>query len=117
MILTDHHTTIIVTLTDQSVEIIEARDETQGFVTWWKDRCVDYNAPRWSPRGADRAIARRLVKQYGLDKLKQIAIVFWRRYSDPLVSGEYRSHMVLFQHHLAEARKDLESIETTAITD
>jgi hypothetical protein len=118
MIIHDKGTTIVVTVTDHGpVEV--ATDENQGqvFLDWWKERARDYRAPRYRPTGADRRIAARLVSRYGLDRLKRVGLSFWRRYSDPLISGEYRHHMILFQRHFAEAERDDQEIETTEISD
>lgn len=118
MIITDKGTTIVVTVTGhEPVEVATERNEGQAFLKWWKERAKDYKAPRYRPTGADRRMAAQLTSRYGLDRLKQTALSFWRRYSDPLISGEYRHHMILFQHHFAEAERDDRELETTEISD
>ncbi len=91
------------------------QNQGQAFLDWWKERAKDYRAPRYRPTGADRRIATRLANRCSLDRLKRVGISFWRRYSDPLISGEYRQHMILFQHHFAEAERDDRELETTEI--
>jgi hypothetical protein len=49
--------------------------------------------------------------------LQRVGLSFWRRYSDPLLSGEYGHHMILFQAKFAEAERDEQELETTAISD
>lgn len=116
MILTDRNTTIYVTLLKRDAPIAQGiEDPGKAFIQWWKERCRDYNAPRWSPRGADRAIANRLVNRYGLLRVKRVALMFWRKHSDALVSGEYRQHLVLFAAKFNDAAHDLDTAETTAV--
>lgn len=118
MIITDRGTTIIITVIDHGpVEVAAAQNGGQAFLDWWKERARDYKAPRYRPRGADRRLAAQLVSRYGLDRLQRVAVSFWRRYSDPLISGEYGHHMILFQARFAEAERDLTDIETTEIAD
>ncbi len=90
-------------------------NEGYAFLDWWKERARDYKAPRYRPMGADRRMAIQMTARYGLDRMKRVGLSFWRRYSDPLISGEYHHHMILFQHHFAEAERDLEELETTGI--
>ena len=114
MIIHDRGTTIVVTVHDrQGVEIIEQRNDSQAFLGWWKDRAKTHKAPRFQPTGTDRRHAVQLVNRYGLDRLKQLGVMFWRRYSEPLVSGEYGNHMILFRSKLAEVERDVDEEETT----
>lgn len=116
MILTDKGTTIVVTVTGhEPVEVATEHNQGQAFLSWWRERARDYKAPRYRPTGADRRMAARLVSRYGIDRLKRVGLSFWRRYSDPLVSGEYHHHMILFQARFAEAERDLAEIETTEV--
>jgi hypothetical protein len=118
MIITDRGTTIVVTVTDHGpVEIAEERNEGQAFLDWWKERAQDYKAPRYRPRGADRRMALQMTARYGLDRLKRVGVSFWRRHSEPLISGEYGHHMILFQAKFAEAERDEQEIETTEIAE
>ena len=83
------------------------------FLQWWRDRASELNAPKYTPRGADRRLAAQLVQRHGLDKLKVLGVVFWQAYSTPLIEGEYHQHMVLFQARMAEVQRDLKNIQTT----
>lgn len=119
MRIADKGTTIVVTPID-SVDVELAQEEhgkEREFLAWWAQRAQDYNAPRYRASGADRRIAARLLKRFDTNRLKKIAVIFWRQHSDPLISGEYNGHMILFSAKLAEAERDLDSIETTAIAD
>ncbi len=118
MIITDKGTTIVVTVTDhRPVEVATEQNQGQAFLDWWKERAKDYKAPRYRPMGADRRMALQMTARYGLDRMKRVGLSFWRRYSDPLISGEYGHHMILFQAKFAEAERDLTEIETTEVSN
>ncbi len=111
MIIIDKGTTIVVTLNyDRNVEVIPVKDDVKTFLNWWRDRCSEYKAPPWKPRGVDRRIAAQLVTRHGLDRLKRLGVMFWRTNSTPLIEGEYNQHMILFQAKMSEAQRDLKEI-------
>lgn len=107
MILTDRGTRLDITVltTDVAVEVREHSD-LEVFMAWWKEIAHGRGVPA-SIDGADWRLARGLVKTHGLDHLKQLGLVFWSQHADPLVTGEYNRHMILFKAKLAETEKDL----------
>lgn len=107
MILVDKGSRIHITVltTDVAVEVQE-RGDLQVFLDWWKETARGRGAPL-SYDGADWGQARLLLKQHGLSHLKELAKVFWSQHADPLVTGQYSRHMVLFRSRIAETEKDL----------
>ena len=107
MILVDKASRIYITVlaTDVAVEV-KARGDLQVFMDWWKEQAQRRGVPR-SIDGADWRLARLMLKTHGLDHLKELGVVFWSQYADPLVTGEYTRHMILFKSKLAETEKDL----------
>lgn len=107
MILVDKGRRIHITVltTEVAVEVQE-RGDLWVFMDWWKEEARGRGVP-WSIDGADWRLARLMLKQHGLDHLKRLGVVFWSQHADPLVTGEYNRHMILFKAKLAETERDL----------
>jgi hypothetical protein len=107
MILVDKSSRIhvVVLSTEVAVEV-KAQGDLEVFMSWWKETARGRGAPV-SIDGADWRLARLMLKTHGLDHLKELGVVFWSQHADPLVTGEYTRHMILFKSKLAETEKDL----------
>ncbi len=107
MILVDksQRVQIVVLTTDVAVEVQE-RGDLQVFMDWWKETARGRGAPA-SIDGADWRLARMMLKTHGLSHLTELAKVFWSQHADPLVTGQYNRHMILFRSKLPETEKDL----------
>ncbi len=106
MILTDGAVSYHITVRmDGSVELAQPTD-VQVFADWWK-REARLRDVACHFDGSDYGIAKRLLNQHGIDSLKERGMMFWRRHSGPLHSGEYDRHMVLFSSKIQEIEHDL----------
>ena len=107
MILVDKGSRIHITVlaTEVAVEV-KARGDLEVFMDWWKEQARRRGVRRSSDAAAGRQ-ARLMRQTHGLDHLKELGVVFWSQHADPLVTGEYTRHMILFKSKLAETEKDL----------
>ncbi len=107
MILVDKGSRIHITVLNTEVAVeVKTRGDLEVFMDWWKQIAKGRGAPL-SIDGADWRLARLMLKTHGLDHLKELASVFWSQHADPLVTGQYSRHMILFRSRLSETEKDL----------
>lgn len=112
MIITDKTSRIHVTVLDVEPAVrVEEQGDLQVFMSWWKAWAKERGVP---PRidGADWRLARLMLQEEGLDLLKRYGVIFWSQHSDPLVTGEYQRHMILFRAKMTEVKKDLANLGT-----
>ncbi len=67
------------------------------FLSWWRNECRIRNLPAPRFAGADRKIASRLASKHGIQRLKTLAVNYFRRHNE----GEKRTfEMVHFSRRI-----------------
>ena len=89
-------------------EDTEANVGQQAFLGWWKGEARRRFAPppRWT--GQDRKIVLLLLEKYGYERLRVLALHFWRRHASELVNAHYDRHMVMFAAKIPLVEKELQ---------
>jgi hypothetical protein len=105
--IVDGKATLDVTLLHSPEEIPDRTDQ-EVFLNWWKGEAKRRLAPhpRWT--GEDRKIAVRLLEKYGYDRLRELALNFWRRHASALTSHTYDRQMILFAAKIPIIEKELQ---------
>jgi len=107
MIIVDKGRRINVTVLSTEIAVeAQQRGDLHIFMDWWKAQAKSRGVPPQID-GADWRLARLMLQEHGLDRLKRLGVVFWSQHADPLVKGEYTRHMILFRSRLAQTEKDL----------
>lgn len=107
MILTDKGSRVQITVLSTEVAVaVQERGDLVVFMEWWKEQASGRGVPL-SIDGADWRLAKLMLTQHGLDHLKRLGVVFWSQHADPLVTGEYNRHFILFKAKMAETERDL----------
>lgn len=105
--IVDGKQTLDITLIHPPEETQDSKGQ-QAFLGWWLGECRRRSAPRPRWTGQDRKVALQLLDQHGYDKLKELAVHFWRRHSSSLTSAGYDRHMILFAAKIPLIEKELQ---------
>ncbi len=91
-------------------------DPVRGFLSWWSAACTLRGMFGPRPNGEDIVQVRRMLARRSEADLKNLALVFFNHFADPIKEGNYRHHMRLFAHHLRDC-EDVLSRKAVAQTD
>jgi len=129
MILVDNHRVYDVDLRDTptfpaaleeryeaSTLASESGNAVSDFLGWWIAQCHLRGFPEPGYNGEDIVQIRRMLSWRTDADLKNLAVVFFNHFADPIKEGNYRHHMRLFAHHLRDC-EDVLSRKAVAKTD
>ncbi len=76
----------------------------QEFLRWWSEQCAARGTSRPRDRGEDTIQVRRMLTNHTLPELKELGIVFFNHFAEPLKERGYAHHMRLFTHHFRDCQ-------------